>query len=111
MLTEERLQHPLQTDINIMQIYNAQHYTTLITDNDRYYSYDGLGFAVPNTVSHLHEHMRQWYGDSTKPPVLRVESPTVHNPYTPPQTDGWSYAMHMLLTSLSTIYQGQVPIL
>ena len=61
-LTEERLQHPLQNDITIMQIYNAQHYTTLIIDNDRYYYYDGLGIAVPNTVSHLHEHMRQRYG-------------------------------------------------
>ena len=30
-LTEERLLHPLQNDITILQIYNAQHYTTLIT--------------------------------------------------------------------------------
>ena len=36
-LTEERLQHPLQNNITIMQIYNLQHYTTLITDNNRYY--------------------------------------------------------------------------
>jgi hypothetical protein len=41
-LTEEPLQHPLQNDIIIMQIYHAQHYTTLLTDNDRYYCYDGL---------------------------------------------------------------------
>jgi hypothetical protein len=57
-LTEERLQDPLQNDITIMQIYHAQHYTTLLTNNDRYYYYDGLGIAVPNTVSHLHDHMR-----------------------------------------------------
>ena len=57
-LTEERLQHPLQNDITIMEIYNAQHYTTLITDNNRYYYYDGLGIAVPHTVSHLHDHLR-----------------------------------------------------
>ena len=65
--TEERLQHPLQYDITIMQIYNAQHYTTLITDNNRYYYYDGLRIAVPHIVSHLHDHLRQWYGNSTKP--------------------------------------------
>ena len=50
-LTEERLQHPLQNDITIMQIYNAQHYTTLITKNARYYFYDGLGMAVPTTIT------------------------------------------------------------
>ena len=57
-LIEERFQHPLQNNITIMQIYNAQHYTTLITDNDRYYYYDGLRMAVPMTVTHLHDHPR-----------------------------------------------------
>ena len=57
-LTEERLLHPLQNDITILQIYNAQHYTTLITDKNLYYYYDGLGHAIPQTVSHLHTHMR-----------------------------------------------------
>jgi hypothetical protein len=42
-LTGERFQHPLQNNITIMQIYNAQHYTTLITDNNTCYYYDGLG--------------------------------------------------------------------
>jgi len=32
-LTGERVQHPLQNNTTIMQIYNSQHYTTLITDN------------------------------------------------------------------------------
>jgi len=58
-LTGGRLQHPLQNDITIIQIYHAQRYTTLLTDNDKYYYYDGLGIAVPNTVSYLHDHMRQ----------------------------------------------------
>ena len=102
--TAERLQHPLHNDITIMEIYNAQRYTTLITDNNRYYCYDGLGHAVPHTVSRLHDHLRQWYGDSAMPPALQNESPTVHTPYTPQQTDGWNCAMHILLTSLSTIY-------
>ena len=57
-LMEERLHYPLQNDITIMQIYHAQYYTALLTDNDRYYYYDGLGIAVPNTVSHIHNHMR-----------------------------------------------------
>jgi hypothetical protein len=57
-LTEERLKHPLQNDITIMQLYNAQHYTTLIIDKDICYYYDGLGIAVPITVSHLHDHLR-----------------------------------------------------
>ena len=34
-LIGERLQHPLQNNIIIMQIYNSQHYTTLITDNNK----------------------------------------------------------------------------
>ena len=49
-LTEERLLHPLQNDITILQIYNAQHYTTLVTDKNLYYYYDGLGHAVPQIV-------------------------------------------------------------
>ena len=108
-LTGEHLQHPLQNPITIMQIYNSQHYTTLITDNDNYYYYDGLGIPVPHIVTHLHNHLRQWYGSSPLPPALRTDSPTVHIPYTPHQTDGWSCARHMLLTSLSAIYQGRVP--
>ena len=36
-LTQEQLQHPLQNNINIMQIYNSLHYTTLIADNNKYY--------------------------------------------------------------------------
>ena len=50
-LTEERLQHPLQNDIPIMHIYSAQHYTTLITDNNRCHYYDGLGIAVPQNFN------------------------------------------------------------
>ncbi len=110
-LKGERLQHPLQNDITILQIYNAQHYTTLITNNDKYYYYDGLGLTVPNTISHMHEHLLQWYGDTIKLPVLRHVAPTIHTPYTPQQTFEWSCAMQMLLTSLSVIYQGHVPIL
>ncbi len=48
-LTGERLQHPLQNNITIMQIYNAQHYSTLITDNNTYYYYDGLGYPKYQT--------------------------------------------------------------
>jgi hypothetical protein len=33
-LTNERLRHPLQNHITIMQIYDSQHYTTLGTDNE-----------------------------------------------------------------------------
>jgi len=94
-----------------MQIYHAQHYTTLFTNNDRYYRCDGLGIAVPNNVSHLHDRLRQWYGDSIQPPVLRLAAPTVHTPYTPQQTNDWNFSMHMLLTSLSALYQSHVPIL
>jgi hypothetical protein len=36
-LTNERLRHPLQNHITIMQIYDAQHYTTLIKDNEQYH--------------------------------------------------------------------------
>ena len=107
----ERLQHPLQNNITIMQIYSLQHYTTLITNNNNYYYDDGLGIPVSYTVNHLHNHFRQWHGSSRMPPALQYESPIIHTPYTRQQTDGWSCAMHMLLTSLSAIYQGRVPIL
>jgi hypothetical protein len=87
-----------------MQIYNSQHHTTPITDNINYYYYDGLGIPVPNTVTHLHNHLQQWYGSSILPPALQNDFPTVHTPYTSQQINGWSCAMHMLLTSLSAIY-------
>jgi len=58
-LTGEHLQHPLQNPITIMQIYNSQHYTTLITNNNSYYYYDGIGRLVPNPITHLHSHLRQ----------------------------------------------------
>ncbi len=103
-LTEERLRHPLQNNITIMQIYHSQHYTTLVTYNDRYYHYDGLGMPVPHTVTHLHNHIRQWYGSSPKPPALQDELPAVLTPFSPQQKDGWSCAMHMILTSLSAIH-------
>ena len=110
-LTNERLRHPLQNHITIMQIYNAQHYTTPITDNKQYYYYDGLDMAIPSTVAHLHNHLRQWYGVSPTPPTLQNNIPVILTPYTPRKTDDWSCAMHMILTSLSTICQGHVPIL
>jgi len=111
-LTGERLKQPLESNITIMQIYNSQHYITLITDNNNYYYCDGLGNPVPNTVKYLRNHLRWRHGSSIKPPALQKnESPTVHTPYTRRQMDGWSCAMHMLLTSLSAIYQARVPIL
>ena len=70
-LTGTRLHHPLQNPITIMQIYNSQHYTTLITHNNYYYYYDGLGLPVPQTVTHMHRHLRQWYGGSPLPSALQ----------------------------------------
>ena len=110
-LTNELLQHPLHNHSTIMQIYDAQHYTTLITDNEQYYYYDGLRMGIPSIVTHLHKHIRQWYGTSAMLPILRINPPKVHTPYMPRQIDGWSCAMHMILTSVSVIYQGHVPIL
>jgi hypothetical protein len=94
-----------------MQIYNSHHYTTLITNDSNYYYYDMHGILVPRTFTHLHNHLRHWYGSSIKPPALQNKSSTVQIPYTPRQMDGWSCAMHMLLTSLAAIYQGRIPIL
>jgi hypothetical protein len=94
-----------------MQIYDSQHYTTLITYNEKDYYYGGLGIAIPNTVTQLHNHLRQWYGTSPNPLALQNNTPVVHTPYTPRQTGGWSCAKHMTITSLSAIYQGHVPIL
>jgi hypothetical protein len=110
-LTGEHLQHPLQNPITIMQIYISQHYNTLITYNNNNYYYDGLGLLVPQTMTHMHMHLRQWYGSSPLPSALQPNTPAVQIPYTPQQTNGWSCAMHMLLTSLSAIYQDHVPIL
>jgi len=67
--------------------------------------------ARPKQATHLHNHLRQWYETSEMPPVLQSHTPVVLLPYTLTQTDGWSCAFHMLLTSLSAIYQGNVPIL
>jgi len=58
-LTQQQLQHPLQNNITIMQIFNSIHYTPLITDNNKYYHYDGLQMAVPEQVTFLHNHLRQ----------------------------------------------------
>jgi hypothetical protein len=110
-LTNERLRHPLQNYITIMQIYDTQNYATLITDNKKYYYYGGLGMAIPTTVTHLHNYLRQWYGTSPMPPALQKNTPKVLTSYTPRQTDGWSFAMHVIITSLSAIYQGHVLIL
>ena len=106
------MQHPLQNHITNMQIYNARHYITLIiTDNKYYYYYDGLNMTVPNIAPHLHDRLRQWYGNSPKPHALQRETPLIYTPYTPQKTDDRSCAMYMILTSLSTIYQGHLPIL
>ncbi len=82
-LTEERLRHPIKNNITIMQIYNSQHYTTLLTDKNNFYYCDGLSILVPHAVTRLHVHLRQWYGSSPKPLVLQNETPTVHTPNTP----------------------------
>ncbi len=86
-LTNERLQHPLQNNITIMQIYNSSHYTTLITDNINYCYYDGLKMQVPEQATLLYNHLRHWYGASEKPTVLQSQTPAVQLPYTPAQTD------------------------
>ena len=110
-LTNEQLQHPLQNNLTILQIFSSQHYTTLITDNKKYYHYDGPRMGVPEQVIRLHNHLRQWYGTSEKPLVLRRQTPEVLLPHTPRQTGGWTCAMHMILTSLSAIYHDNVPTL
>jgi hypothetical protein len=69
-LRNEQLHHPVQNKITIMQVYNSYHYTTLITDNNKYYHYDGLKMEVSEQATLLHNHLRQWYGTSEKPPVL-----------------------------------------
>ena len=94
-----------------MQVYHAQHYTTLITDNNKYYYYDGLSLAVPPTVQSLHTHLKTWYKTGSLPNSLRNEYPTITFPTTPSQTDGSTCALHMLITSLSAIYQGNISIL
>ncbi len=46
-----------------------------------------------------------------KPPALQYKTLVIHTSYNLRQTDGRSCAMHMILTSLSAIYQSHVPIL
>ena len=87
-LTGEHLQHPLKNPITIMQIYNSQHCITLITDNNNYYYYDGLGLPLPQTVTRLHMDLRQRYGSSPLPSALQPNTHAVHIPYTPQQIDG-----------------------
>ena len=110
-LTNMQLLHPLQNPITIMQVYHAQHYTTLIKDTNKLYYYDGLSLEVPPTVQSLHTHLRNWYGTRSLPNSLRTETPTITFPITPSQTDGLTCALHMRMTSLADIYQGNIPIL
>ena len=67
-LTKERLQHP-SNDIAIMQIYNAQHYTTLISNNDKYYYYDWNASPRPfaPVVQRLHKAADTQVGSSHCP--------------------------------------------
>ena len=80
-----------------MQVYYAQHYTTLITYNNKDYNYDGLSLAVPPTIQSLHTHFRTWYGTRSPPNFLRTETPTITFPIIPSQTDGKTFALHMLI--------------
>jgi hypothetical protein len=82
-----QLLNPLQDSITIMQVYHAQHYTTLITDNNKYYYYDGISLAVPPTVQSLHTHLRTWYGTGRIPNSFRTETPNYNVPKSP-EPDG-----------------------
>jgi len=48
-LIDTQLLHPLQNSITMIQVYHAQHYTTLITDNNKYYYYDILSLTTSPT--------------------------------------------------------------
>ncbi len=77
-----------------------------------YYFYDSLNLRLPPAIHKIHNTLRQGYtGLDTAPPLLQLTTPVTHTQSTPQQTDDWSYGIHMLLTNLTTIYQGRIPIL
>ena len=114
-ITSTFLYHPLQNPVTNFQTYYPSHYTVLITNNIKYYNYDGLGIPVPSPTLRIHEKLRDLYMARPKHTLqtysLFPEPSEIIMPHTPTHTDDRSYAMHMLLTSLSTIYQGTVLVL
>jgi hypothetical protein len=105
------LDYPLKNPITILQIFHPAHYTTLITEKNKYFCYDILSMHIPTPVNKLHARLRKWFSLTFLLPTLTPEIPNIATSYTPQQQDGWICALHMLLVSLSAIYQGTVPIL
>ena len=103
-------QHPLRNPITI-QILHAAHFTTRKPNNNKYFYYDNLRLPISSPVYKLHANLRSWYTHTLLPPSLTPELPNTSAPYTPQQQDGWSYAPHMLIVSISAIYQGTISIL
>jgi len=103
------LQHPLQNPITIIQIFHeALHCTTPIAENTKYCHYDSLRLPIPSPVNKMHTRLITWYAQSPLPDSLAPEFPYITTPYTQYQQDGWSCALHMLLVSLSAIYQCKI---
>jgi len=77
------LQHPLQNPITIMQIFHEAHYTTMITDNNKYYHYVSLRLPIPYPVNKLHTRLMTWYAQTPLPDSLAPEIPYITTSYTP----------------------------
>ncbi len=86
--------HPLQNPTTIIQIYNWNHYTTLITEIEQYYYYGCLGLPIPHPMQSIHYHLRVWYGPTTQITALKTHHPKIDTPYTAPQQDGWTELRH-----------------
>jgi hypothetical protein len=80
LLTNTPVVNPLQNSIIIMHIY-----IILITDNIKYYYYDGLSLVIPPKVHGLHDHLRHWYGGRGLPNSVQRETPTIIRTPTNPE--------------------------
>ena len=105
------LLHPLQNRITIFQLHHSQHFTTLIADGMNFHHYDSLKGPPPPPAKELINIIRQWYIQHPQSPPQKTPHVSIKSTRTPPQQDGWTCSMHMLLITLTALYQGQIPTL
>ena len=109
---------PLENPITIFCFYDdiRKHFTTLVYGIEEIYFYDSLAtktYVVPKAVEKVYKAVRHWYEDNEveMPVIIQNEKlPKINKVVIPQQNLGdLCCSMHMLLVSLATIYQGDVP--
>ena len=105
--------HPLQNGLAVFMLHHSSHFTTLVLSPTDGHYYDSLAWGVPENAHSIRNNVHNLYEALTDlTPRHTANSPTSREP-TPAQTDPvpWSCGIHMLCSTLSAIYQNQVPVL